>query len=255
VAKSDRKPIIKVESVWSVKVNGGTVLLVEKGDKIKKGQPIAKKQKKLFEKINVSAQLSLDPKIILKGLLVKNGDQVNKGDCLVSVKSFPFKIKKFFSPVSGLFESFSDLTGEIKIVIGKEEEQIVSPVIGEVIEAEKERLKVKFNAYRIAGEAVGRGRGWGELVMIAKEESSLAENVEDKILFIDKLTSLHIKKGIVLGVKGFLSFEISNEIKDLEKPALLFKMEKEAIKSKLVELLGSSALLDSTSGQLLICID
>ncbi len=254
MAKSDQKPIVKVESVWSVKVNSGTVLLVGKGDKIEKDQPIAQKKKTLLEKINASAELSLDPKTISKGLLVKKGDRIKKGDCLILIRAFPLKVKKLFSPVSGLFESFSDLTGEIKIAVGKEEKQIISPVTGEVIEAEKERLKVKFGAYRIIGEAVGKGRDWGELMVIGKGELSLPENIENKILFIDKLTSLHIKKGIVLGVRGFLSFEISSDVCRLEKPSLLFKIEKEAVRNKLAEFSGSSVLLDSANGQLLICI-
>ena len=253
MAKSYRKPIIKVESVWSVRVNNGTLLLVGKGDKVKKGQPIAQKKKKLFEKINACAELSVEPKRINNSLLIQKGDQVQKGDCLIAIKTFPLKVKKLFSPVSGLFENYNSLTGEIKITIGRQEEKIFSPVAGEVIEAEKESLKVKFKAYRIIGETIGKGKNWGELILVTKG-NSLPENIENKLLFMDRLTCLDIKKGIVLGANGFLCFEIPIDFQGSEKPFLLFKTDKEAIREKLVEFSGSSALLDSNSGQLLICI-
>ncbi len=253
MAKSYRKPIVKVESVWSVKVNSGTYLLVEKGDKIKKDQPIAKRKKKIFEKINACAELSNDPKKIEDGLLFKKGDQIQKGDCLILTKTFPLKIKKLFSPVSGQFEDYNNLTGEIKITTSREEEEIISPVDGEVIDAGKDSLKVKFKAYRIIGESTGKGKKWGELIFISKDDS-FPENIENKLLFMDRLASLDVKKGMALGVGGFLCFEIPADLEDLEKPFLLFKTDKEAVREKLIELSGSSALLDSNSGQLLICM-
>lgn len=249
VSKSKDKQVDKVDSVWSVKIGSKTTLLVKKGDRVKKGQPIFSKTKKEYEKINASAALSCQPKKIAPLVSLQEGREISKGDCLVSVGKFLNK-KKLISPVSGVFGGFDQQTGEIKIVIKTEKEEIFSPVKGEVVEASKERLRIKFAAYRIFGEKAGKGKSWGKLTSFDK----VFQEETDKITFAKKLTITDIEKSIVLGSRGFLSFGFPESFEKLSIPGLIIKEEKEILE-KLDSLSGSSALLDSDAGQLLICID
>jgi hypothetical protein len=254
VSKQEAKLITRVDSVWLVKIDEQTSLLVKKGDKVKQGEPIAKKSRDLFEKINASAVLSCQPIKISSFISFKKGDRVSKGDCLVSMTGFPFTKKRLLSPVSGIFYDFNNQSGEIRLVVDQKEEEIVSPVKGDVVEAQKDMLKIRFNACRILGRCVGKGKSWGKLLVCQKNQGFL-DDVIDKLVFADELTVTDIEKATVLGSRGFLSFNFSSKFEKLNKPGLVFEKEVETIKSKLIELAGNSALLDSNTGQLLICID
>ena len=253
--KSDVKSITRVGSVWSVRIDGQTSLLVKKGDKVKEGEPIAKKKRDIFEKINISAALSCQPKKISSLVSFKKSDKISKGDCLIKIVHFPFGKKELLSPVSGRFHDFNEESGEIRLAVDQKEEEVISPVKGEVVEAKEDKLKIKFNACRIVGRPIGKGKSWGKLFVCQKEQTGFSGDVAGTLIFADELSITDIEKAIVLGSRGFLSFSYSSKFENLQQPGLLFEEEVEAVRNKLVELVGNSALLDSNAGQLLICID
>lgn len=249
MSKSKDKQIAKVDSVWSVKISDKETLLVEKGDKVKSGQPIFKKSKKEYQRINASAMLSCRPKKIAPLILLPEGGKVSRGDCLISMGKL-FSRKRLISPVSGTFAGFNQQTGEIRIAVKTGEERIHSPVKGEVIEVSKDRLRIRFKAFRIIGQKAGRGKSWGKLAFLNKS----IEEDDQKIIFGEKLTITDIEKLIVLGGRGFLSFDFPAGFEKLSVPGLIIKEEKEVL-DILDTLSDSSTLLDSDGGQLLICMD
>lgn len=169
-----------------------------------------------------------------------------------SLWSLVLKGKGEFLPAEGDWVEAGEVVGWQKTTKGKK--KIIAPILGRVKKKKKKELKIAFRALRLKGRGVGGGRGWGVLLFFRKERPlvSLSQREKGKVLVVEELTPFLVKKGAVLGVKGFVGFKelFFSPLKErLGAPVVLVEKKEERV---LKENEGEMVLVDGDEGQLLI---
>ena len=114
--------------------------------------------------IKVSNRLNVSPADIKDVLLVKEGDEIKKGNMIAQTDGlFGFFKSEFLSPVSGTIESISDVTGQVVIrdaPIPVEVDAYLSGTVSEVIDSEGVMVEAKSayvqGIFGIGGESEGK---------------------------------------------------------------------------------------------------
>ena len=114
--------------------------------------------------VKVSNRLNVSPADIKDVLLVKEGDEIKKGNMIAQTDGlFGFFKSEFLSPVSGTIESISDVTGQVVIrdaPIPVEVDAYLSGTVSEVIDSEGVIVEAKSayvqGIFGIGGESEGK---------------------------------------------------------------------------------------------------
>lgn len=151
-------------------------------------------------------------------LLVKKGDQVSLDDQLAKTKKVVFK----------------------------------APAKGEVVEADKNRIKLRFKTERITGKRASGRRYWGKLVFLPELEFvNLTVDQKGRIIFINQVNRLFLVKAAALGVGGIICSHLSEEPEE-ELIPLLIVDDSNQIKLAIKKAEGIKCLLDPTDNCFLI---
>ncbi|MFC1711276.1 hypothetical protein ACFLZ1_01685 [Patescibacteria group bacterium] len=161
--------------------------------------------------INLSKDLKVKPKKVLKFLKVKLGSKVKKGDIIALKKGLLGKETKIFSLISGVVDKLEEATGILSI----RKEDLKKPLSSPKVSKVKNQIKGIF----------GFGKSKGEIVYFNEELSleKVTSEFKDKIL----VTSSIISKGVIfksaaLGLSGLV---LENAQKDIIAEVMKIKIK------------------------------
>ena len=231
-----KKTLFKKERILPLK---GKVL-VAKGDTLSPDTIIASTNLPgNVQMLKVNNILNIEPRDVVDCLLVKEGDNVKKGDIIAETPGvFGMFKSSVESPVDGTIESISDSTGRVVVreaPIPVEVDAYVSGTVDEVIE--KEGIILRSDAAFIQGIFGIAGEKRGELALISNNPSEeltadqITEDMAGKILIGGSFLSLEAYKkamnckvaGIVVGgfnyydLKAVLGYDLGVAITGTEK--------------------------------------
>tara|TARA_B100001079_G_scaffold246363_1_gene234909 strand:+ start:1032 stop:2156 length:1125 start_codon:yes stop_codon:yes gene_type:complete len=231
-----KKTLFRKERILPLK---GEVL-VKKGDSLSPDTVVASTNLPgNVQMLKVNNILNIEPSDVIDCLVVKEGDDVKKGDMIAETPGIFGMFKSSVeSPVDGTVESISEATGRVVVreaPIPVEVDAYVSGSVDEVIE--KEGIILKSDAAFIQGifGIAGEKRGSLELVSKNANEELTAEQINDsmagKILIGGSFLSLEAYKkamkcnvaGIVVGgfnyydLKAVLGYDLGVAITGTEK--------------------------------------
>lgn len=189
-------------------------VLVKKGDKINFDNYLFDSNFSEKIKINIADELKIKPEKIFHYLKKLVGEEVKKDDILAYKNNF-LSSKKILSPTDGIIKEINHNQG-ILIIEKKSQEKskIVSFVKGTVESIEKNFIKIKLNkAQSFSLKNKSDVNFGGEIFLF---NSSLFfqiknENIENKIIIAEKLSSFEQIKLEALGAKGFVTLESLTE--------------------------------------------
>ncbi len=194
------------------------------------------------EPINFAGILGVPPQEVEQYLLKKPGDKITKGEIIAETKGFFGLFKtQVRSPIDGIFESVSKVTGQGILRHPPTPVEIKAYIDGVITEIfPEEGVAVETDATFIQGIFGIGGEEYGELVRVADDpdsvitEKDLSADLRGKIVIGGSyITAQTLKKACELGIKGiivggiddsdlreFLGYDIGVAITGQEKKGL-----------------------------------
>lgn len=189
-------------------------VLVSKGQEVKGDTIVARTQLPgNVTTLNVSGLLGVQQQEVPELMLKKPGEEIKKGEHLAESKGLFGMFKSHVeSPIDGVIESVSPITGQVILREPPEPVQVEAYVDGRVVEVfEKEGVTVETTGSLIQGIFGFGGEGRGIIKVIVSnpdeviDEKQLTPDMKDKIVVGGSLvTAEAIKKGISLGIRGIV---------------------------------------------------
>ena len=189
-------------------------VIVKKGDMVKSDDIVARTNLPgKVHSVNVINRLAILPNDLRKNMLKKEGDSVVKDEPIAETKPFIKMFKSIcLSPITGIIESISDITGQVLLREPPKPVQISAYIDGRVVETiEKEGVVIETNATFIQGIFGIGGETTGELQVIVNSPDDIVkpedikEEHRDKIIAGGSIIYLDaIKKALDTGVKGIV---------------------------------------------------
>ena len=189
-------------------------VIVKKGDLVKSDDIVARTNLPgKVHSVNVINRLAILPNDLRKNMLKKEGDSVVKDEPIAETKPFIKMFKSIcLSPITGIIESVSDITGQILLREPPKPVQISAYIDGKVVETlEKEGVVIETNATFIQGIFGIGGETTGELQVIVNSPDDIVkpEDIKEEhrgkiiaggsIIYFDA-----IKKALDTGVRGIV---------------------------------------------------
>jgi len=253
-----KKKIEKPQSDWVARVGNRAKILVKKGQKVAVGDVLALKERKKTKKAFFPSWLKKNSGIWAKGGKKVVGEKVEVDEVLYEKTSFPKKSLTWLSPVRGEITNLHEEKGYLEILIGKEEEKLISPVSGTVAKAGKGEIQISFLAQELKGEGLGEGVGWGRLTVLENQLlATLSADHEGQVLVVEEISASLIEKGRALGVVAFIAFAKESELTQSSLPVLIFsfKKGKKGTRLELISLAGQYCFVSPANNQILICLE
>ncbi len=194
------------EFLHMVKIPKDFKVKVKDGDKIKKGNTIAKyEMAKIYETIDIIGEP-----------LVRLNQEIKKGD-VIAQKGKIFK-KKTKSQLNGVVKEISN--NYIKLLVKPDENQdkkeVKSPVDCTVENVYYGYLTIKFPALVVNLFQSKGTSSWGNLIYISsetfKDKKNLPNDLKDKIIVTDYLTSEMYPVAVSLGCTGIIANSMEYEV-------------------------------------------
>lgn len=207
----------------AIPVPSNAKILVEKGEKVVRGQTLAKCDE-TFREFNLTKILKISPQNVVGCLSITLGTAVREGQILAQKKSFLNNFD-FKSPVSGLAVELSP-EGFLKIKVAKMEET-TSPIKAEVKEIKNNCVILEFTANILTGVFGSGRRNWGQIeILKSKDEVGLEDlpiDVKDKIFITrGKISAGFIHKAEALDAAGVVGANIDGQIKTADLALMTF---------------------------------
>jgi hypothetical protein len=189
-------------------------VIVEKGEMVKSDDIVARTNLPgKVHSVNVINRLAILPADLRKNMLKKEGDSVVKDEPIAETSPFIKMFKSIcLSPITGIIESISDITGQVLLREPPKPVQISAYIDGKVVETvEKEGVVIETNATFIQGIFGIGGETTGELQVIVNSPDDIInpedikEEHRDKIIAGGSIIYFDaIKKALDTGVKGIV---------------------------------------------------
>lgn len=136
-------------------------IFVKTGDRVEKNSVLAQYEEKTVVPLDLAKHFHLKPKEVVGCLGKRVGDKIVKGEMIACRKNF-FTRQFFKSPVSGIVDSYNEITGILNILSACKEHSLFSPVDGNVVSVDEDKevhLDFNgevFNAKQAAGNKIGK---------------------------------------------------------------------------------------------------
>ena len=189
-------------------------VIVKKGDTVKSGDIVAMTNLPgKVHAVNVINRLAILPTDLRKNMLKKEGDSVVKDEPIAETSPFIKMFKSIcLSPITGIIESISDITGQVLLREPPKPVQITAYVDGKVVETiENEGVVIETNATFIQGIFGIGGETTGELQIVVNSPDDIVKPEDVKEVHRGKIIaggsiiySDAIKKALDTGVKGIV---------------------------------------------------
>ncbi|MCL4364219.1 hypothetical protein M1328_03210 [Patescibacteria group bacterium] len=192
-----------------------TNCLIKNGDKVDFQTPIFEKKFSKEIRLNVARELAINPKNIFRHLKKLVGEKINQGDVVAEKKGF-FSNKSVKAAYEGIIKEIDHNLGELIIETSdKNKKQILSPFKGEVEKVGKNELVIDIGkGYEFTLKKVSGNFG-GEVYYLKQTLTVTTNEVENKIVFAEKLSGFEQVKIEALGVGGFVC------LKEIPQPTSL----------------------------------
>ena len=199
-----------VEKVRRLPIKGKVVKSV--GDKILPEEVVATTDLPgNVQIIKIASQLNIGPADILDSLKIKIGDKVEKGDLIAQTEGiFGFFKSEVFSPIEGIIESISDVTGQIILrekPIPVKVDAYMSGIVKNILP--EEGVTIETTAAFIQGIFGIGGEARGDIQVLVKDrkneltEDLINESHKGKIIVGGSFITLDtFKKAMSLKVAG-----------------------------------------------------
>ncbi len=189
-------------------------VIVKKGDMVKSDDIVARTNLPgKVHSVNVINRLAILPNDLRKNMLKKEGDSVVKDEPIAETSPFIKMFKSIcLSPITGIIESVSDITGQVLLREPPKPVQISAYIDGKVVETiENEGVVIETKATFIQGIFGIGGETTGELQVVVNSPDDIIkpEDIKDEhkdkiiaggsIIYFDA-----IKKALDTGVKGIV---------------------------------------------------
>jgi len=195
----------KIKAKWIIRVTGEVKFLVKNGEKVSRGQLIAKVKPKVIESFNFSNFLGKMSQENLEKLNEKfKSTWVNNGDLICLTGGvFP---KKICFPMSGNFLGIDEF-GNLKIEkVEEREKEIIAPVSSKVSKIEEDKIILEFEAREFKGEGLIEGKSWGRgLIKEINDIKELSSSIDGSVLFTNNLSKTFLLKAEVVGVTAVVT--------------------------------------------------
>ena len=189
-------------------------VIVKKGNTVKSDDIVARTNLPgKVHAVNVVNRLAILPTDLRKNMLKKEGDSVVKDEPIAETSPFIKMFKSIcLSPVTGVIESISDITGQVLLREPPKPVQITAYVDGKVVETiENEGVVIETNATFIQGIFGIGGETTGELQIVVNSPDDIVKPEDIKEVHRGKIIaggsiiySDAIKKALDTGVKGIV---------------------------------------------------
>ncbi|MDP6924095.1 MAG: hypothetical protein R2568_03345 [Candidatus Scalindua sp.] len=189
-------------------------VIVNKGDMVKSDDIVARTNLPgKVHSVNVINRLAILPNDLRKNMLKKEGDSVVKDEPIAETSPFIKMFKSIcLSPITGVIESISDITGQVLLREPPKPVQISAYIDGRVVETiENEGVVIEANATFIQGIFGIGGETTGELQVIVNSPDDIVkpEDIKEEhrgkiiaggsIIYFDAII-----KALDTGVKGIV---------------------------------------------------
>jgi len=189
-------------------------VIVKKGNTVKSDDIVARTNLPgKVHSVNVVNRLAILPTDLRKNMLKKEGDNVVKDEPIAETSPFIKMFKSIcLSPITGIIESISDITGQVLLREPPKPVQITAYVDGKVVETiENEGVVIETNATFIQGIFGIGGETTGELQIVVNSPDDIVKPEDIKEVHRGKIIaggsiiySDAIKKALDTGVKGIV---------------------------------------------------
>ncbi len=189
-------------------------VIVKKGNTVKSDDIVARTNLPgKVHSLNVVNRLAILPNDLRKNMLKKEGESVAKDEPIAETTPFIKMFKSIcLSPITGIIESISDITGQVLLREPPKPVQITAYVDGKVVETiEKEGVVIETKATFIQGIFGIGGETTGELQIIVNSPDDIVKPEDIKEAHRGKIIaggsiiySDTIKKALDTGVKGIV---------------------------------------------------
>ena len=189
-------------------------VIVKKGNTVKSDDIVARTNLPgKVHAVNVVNRLAILPTDLRKNMLKKEGDSVVKDEPIAETSPFIKMFKSIcLSPITGIIESISDITGQVLLREPPKPVQITAYVDGKVVETiENEGVVIETNATFIQGIFGIGGETTGELQIVVNSPDDIVKPEDIKEVHRGKIIaggsiiySDAIKKALDTGVKGIV---------------------------------------------------
>jgi hypothetical protein len=189
-------------------------VIVKKGDTVKSDDIVARTNLPgKVHSVNIVNRLAILPNDLRKNMLKKEGDSVVKDEPIAETSPFIKMFKSIcLSPITGVIESISDITGQVLLREPPKPVQISAYVDGKVVETiENEGVVIETKATFIQGIFGIGGETTGELQIIVNSPDDIVKPEDIKEAHRGKIIaggsiiySDAIKKALDTGVKGIV---------------------------------------------------
>ena len=189
-------------------------VIVKKGNTVKSDDIVARTNLPgKVHSVNVVNRLAILPTDLRKNMLKKEGDSVVKDEPIAETSPFIKMFKSIcLSPITGIIESISDITGQVLLREPPKPVQITAYVDGKVVETiENEGVVIETNATFIQGIFGIGGETTGELQIVVNSPDDIVKPEDIKEVHRGKIIaggsiiySDAIKKALDTGVKGIV---------------------------------------------------
>jgi hypothetical protein len=189
-------------------------VIVNNGDTVKSDDIVARTNLPgKVHSVNVVNRLAILPNDLRKNMLKKEGDSVVKNEPIAETSPFIKMFKSIcLSPITGVIESISDITGQVLLREPPKPVQISAYIDGKVVEVlENEGVVIETNATFIQGIFGIGGETTGELQIIVNSPEDIVKPEDIKEVHRGKIIaggsiiySDAIKKALDTGVRGIV---------------------------------------------------
>ncbi len=243
----------KTKTKWIIKVSGEVKFLVKSGEKVKRGQVVARIKGKVVESFNFSSFFGKMGQENLGKLNERfKSTWVNSGD-LVCLTGGVFP-KKICFPMSGNFLGIDEF-GNLKIErLEDGEREILAPVDSKVSKIEDDKIILEFEAKEFKGEGLIEGKSWGRgKIREINEVKDLTSLINGQILFTSNLSRSFLLKAEVVGAAAVVTRVLVAEEININLPILRVESNDW---SELMKVEGEkSVLVNSRAGRLLVVLE
>lgn len=247
----------------SIKLEKGFSPKVKAGNSVVAGQLLAERNIAGSDhEIHIAKLLEIPPQVAFKYLLKRPGDRVGEG-MPVAVKKGALGIggKKAVSPVGGTVFKFENETGilTVRSAAESETESLFSPVDGEVLLCDNEKIAIRTQKGVITAlEVLGEGNFEADLYIAKGDEvnsADLKNDLKGKVVAGKSLDREALAKSIGLGAVGIIANIIKEEdLKDLKSRLIkipIFIIDEENIE-KIIKSDGRKIYLETGKKTLIL---
>ena len=136
--------------------------------------------------------------------------------------------------------------------------KILAPVDSKITKIEDGKAVLSFDAFELKGDGNSKGKVWGDICdKLFSESTNMKSELENKIIFVDKVDQVKLTKAEVIGVSGVvvvIDSPINWDDYMCDLPAMVISYKKYQEMNQKGILDGARVMLNSNTGRFLVVV-